>query len=313
MANNEMGSALKTMSSLMRTQLGLIVLGLGFLLLPSMDWWYDPHHPWREMIAHLVRDVGISFLVAVIVTYLIELERDIRDQLHLRSDTVRSEMSERLTPKVWDGLDNILQEKKVIRENVDISLHFDHVEQPTALSTLKVEYRYDLRSIVARPTEVSVEHELDYQFRDDAAGLPCFESIAIDAAACGQPDSLYEGDRLPEVVRNGHFRQELHLPARDHPPVVVSTIRRELVHIPGSYNLYVPDFCKGVRLQVRDCPANIAVDVIVRPQGSGRLLKRLGNAWSYDSLMLPGQGLEMKFTVAAQAPQPAKIHGAAAT
>jgi hypothetical protein len=211
MAKNGMELVAEKSRRIVHAQITLVVLGIVLLAVSAIPWWSQADRRSLEILAHLLRDIGIAFLISIIVTYLIELERDLRRLVNAKSDTVNAEMAERFTSKIWNGLNDILQEKKAIRENVDISLHLlGGIE--SSPSVLELEYRYDLHSIVARSATIRVEHELDYQLSDQNADLPRFERILIDASGCGQGDFLFEADKLKAVVREGRFLQDLQLP-----------------------------------------------------------------------------------------------------
>jgi hypothetical protein len=66
------------------------------------------------------------------------------------------------------------------------------------------------------------------------------------------------------------------------------------VNFPGAYNLYTPEFMKGVSITVVACPPDVNVEVFVRPLGKGQLLNKADDTWSCDDLLMPGQGIEMK-------------------
>src|SRR5205823_161627 len=82
---------------------------------------------------------------------------------------------------------------------------------------------------------------------------------------------------------------------RDNESVFVRTERREIVHVPGSYNFYTPEFMKGLRLCILGCPPSVRLEVWVRPHGGAAALKDKDHTWSYDQIIFPGQGIEIKF------------------
>jgi hypothetical protein len=56
---------------------------------------------------------------------------------------------------------------------------------------------------------------------------------------------------------------------------------------------------KDVSLTFVGCPADVNVEVFVRPQGKGQLLTKIGDTWSCGHLLMPGQGIEVKMMQAA--------------
>jgi hypothetical protein len=85
------------------------------------------------------------------------------------------------------------------------------------------------------------------------------------------------------------------LPKRGGQAVWLMTRRRNIVHAPGSYNLYMTDYTKGLHLTIEKPLDNIDVEVQVRPNGRQQDLQRAGNDWFTDGLILPGQAVEIKF------------------
>jgi hypothetical protein len=130
-----------------------------------------------------------------------------------------------------------------------------------------------------------VEHELDYQYRGLIGGLPRFTPCTLDAIREQKQSSVEGGKvsfRVPLTGRGGH-------------PIRVQINRQELVPMPGSYNLYTPEFIKGLTVVVAESMPEVEVEVTVRPQGPEESLRRIGNTWFTEQLILPGQGLEVKF------------------
>jgi hypothetical protein len=55
------------------------------------------------------------------------------------------------------------------------------------------------------------------------------------------------------------------------------------------------EYTKNLILQLDHPAEGFDVEVKVRPEGVGQTLVRTGNTWRCDSLILPGQGVEIKF------------------
>jgi hypothetical protein len=69
-----------------------------------------------------------------------------------------------------------------------------------------------------------------------------------------------------------------------------------VVQAPGSYNLYMTDYTHGLRVRMDDTPNDVRIEVKVRPEGEAQVLKKTGtDEWVCESLILPGQGIEIKF------------------
>lgn len=156
-----------------------------------------------------------------------------------------------------------------------------------------LQFEYELFGLQTTLVSTAVQHELDYQFQNERKNLPRFERLVIEKP--GEQAQVFEGDALHAIVKDGAIRYPVSLAGRDARPVRIRTDRWEITHAPGSYNLYMQEITKGLRIQVDECPPNVAIDVRVRPQERTDTLKPAANTWVYDDLILPGQGVEIKF------------------
>ena len=87
---------------------------------------------------------------------------------------------------------------------------------------------------------------------------------------------------------------DLKLDSRSGKAVRVLTERLELTYTPGSYNLYMMELTKGVRLHIEELPPDIKLEVKFR--GKEKDIKKAGRmTWTYDDLILPGQRIEIMF------------------
>jgi len=55
------------------------------------------------------------------------------------------------------------------------------------------------------------------------------------------------------------------------------------------------EFTKSLTLQIDETLEDVDVEVRVRPEGSGQIVEKGGKYWVCESLLLPGQGVEIKF------------------
>lgn len=86
----------------------------------------------------------------------------------------------------------------------------------------------------------------------------------------------------------------------------ITTVRSEVVPTPGSYNLYMTDYAQGLRVLIEQALSDLSIEVKIRPEGEAQNLKKIGKAtWVSDSLILPGQGVEIKFKDG-RSPSPAR-------
>jgi hypothetical protein len=254
------------------------------------------HSRWREdlfpFFSDIIRDLGIALIVSSAVAVFIEIYRFVGHELGAMREVLDLVMSDKITPEVWLEVRELIENKKTIRKAVHIRVELSEVQElcQRHLSMLAVEYSYELYGLGKKPAKAMVAHELDYQFGGIWGTLPCFTGFNIDdGSATPAADDLNEANKTGKIVR------DVWLSDREGSPIRVWLKRHELVPVPGSYNLYIPDFAKDLTVVVADVPKGVRVEVWIRPQGTGEELRQVGNMWHSDELMLPGQGIEIKF------------------
>ncbi len=276
--------------------IGCLILGLILLVVCS-----PASIRGEASIKHFARDLGhdlgIALCVSFVVAGLFEVYRSVRHQMESMKDVIDFVMGDQITPEVWLELKEIIDAKSVIRRDVRLRLEVER--HPTLLPhevILKVEHQYDLSALLNKHSKYIIRHELDYQLENRDLKLPCWDSVVID------PDTRRTRKDKIDLLADC-LSVEVSLPPRWHEEsVFVQIHRRELLHLPGSYNLYIPEFMKGLHLNVVGCPPEFRVEVIVRPEGGGRSLPNEDDTWSYDRLIFPGQGIEVKFVRADSSP-----------
>lgn len=278
---------------------GLIVLvcGSGILVYLAFEKFSG-----RELLFELQRDIGIALAVAGLVALLFEIYHHVTHQMRTTRDVIDAVMGEKITPEVWDEVNVLIERRKIIRRDVRIRLSLNYPDRGLQNNEgiLRVEHDYNVESLSRRPVPVSIDHELDYQFRNETLQLPRFEYVEINPP--GPELITFSSERLKEVCPGGRF-QSKNLPTklllRPEEKIHVRLQRLELVNVPGAYNLYCPEFTKGLQIYFGECPASVEIQVWVRPLGEplGESLdiKKGEKSFSCESLLLPGQGIEIKF------------------
>ncbi|MEN6537296.1 MAG: hypothetical protein ABFD89_26825 [Bryobacteraceae bacterium] len=269
---------------------GLSVLFLGSVMLFSLSL---VRFDGRSIAWEFFRDIGIALSVAGVMACLFEVYHHMTSERRTMRDVIDTVMGDKVTPEVWAEVKELMERRNIIRKNVEIRLSLASDRRLTGnQACLTVEHDYDMHGLTCDHAEVRIEHHLDYQLRDEALNLPRFEYVEINPPG----PSLYRvcGEEFRERYPDGKFCYSVTVEPRDGRPVHVHSKRSELVYIPGSYNLYSPEFSKGLRV-FSECPADVDVEVWVRPLGEGSDIKRGTNTWTCDQLLLPGQGVEIKF------------------
>jgi hypothetical protein len=265
-------------------------IGIILLFLAHSKW----HENWFPFFPDILRDLGIAMVVSSIIAVLIEIYRYAHHRFGAMREMFDLVMSERITPEVWLELKELIELKDVIRRNAHIRLSLERVDDvPVDFMQLSVEYGYELHGLRRKAKRVTIHHELDYQFAGAERTLPYFTNFTVDDGDKGTAVQTPAG--LAELNKAGEITRTVWVPERGGRPVHVWIERREIVPVPGSYNLYTTEFMKGLTIIISGIPANIRAEVWIRPQGPGEELRQVGTTWYSDQLILPGQGIEAKF------------------
>ena len=242
------------------------------------------------LLPDLFHDFGIAFLVSAAVGALFELYRSNRHQMESMKDVIDFAMGDRLTGEIWQEVQELLEAKAVIRRSTRLRLQFENVDGINRHEALlRVDHEYDLYCLRPKSLKHTIAHELDYQLRNQELRLPRWEAVVVE------PEEAKSNDDAPDLGKP-RIEVEVTLASRqEQQSVYVRTERLELVNVPGSYNFYTPEFTKGLRLSIVACPTDVRVEVWVRPHGGATALPEQGHTWSYDQLIFPGQGIEVKF------------------
>jgi hypothetical protein len=273
-----------------------VVGAVGFILLVFSDRsMLSATWDWKSLFRDLARDLGLAFIVSSIVAGLFEIYRSQNHTFDGMKAVIDATLGEQISPEGWLELKELIAAKECIRRRARIRLEFTpdtrlHSHQ----RKLSVEYDYELHALTSKTTQVGVTRELDYQLRNAKLNLPQFTQIVTR----GSKARVYATEDLKKFSAEGRFSAQLALSLRNGEPCTVRTRRSEIVNFPGSYNLYTPEFMKGVSITVVNCPPEFNIDVLVRPLGKGQLLNKADNTWSCDHLLMPGQGIEVKMQLA---------------
>src|SRR5439155_10968661 len=102
----------------------------------------------RSPILHLMRDVGIALIVAVVVTGVFELYERTRQTEASIERQVDARMGDQLTPKVWNDVKVQILDKHLLRRNAEMRVSFEKPKELLACQQLAhVEFAYDLYNI----------------------------------------------------------------------------------------------------------------------------------------------------------------------
>lgn len=248
----------------------------------------------HSLAHHIIRDIGIAFLVAVIVAAIYELHARSRFDIETMTGVFNTVMQDVVRPDIWSEVKAQVIEKVMIREDVNIKFEIlnkaelqktePNLQLPSGAAVLWMKFEYDLYSLRSGKWKgVPLSHSLDDHIPH--GNLPCFTKIVIG-------DKSYPTHN----VEKGEFTTGVDLEPKGGHPIHVITERREIAYLPGSYNLTMWELTKGITLSLSGAlPDGIEVSVNIRPHTEKALLELHSDLEFKNILLLPGQGIEFRF------------------
>jgi hypothetical protein len=257
-----------------------VCFGLAYYLDGKSHFWHD-----------MARDIGIAFVVALVVTVIYEVYARRRYERTKFMSALQLVMDEVIHPRVWEAVRNQIIERTVIRENNQITLSLEEIaELEKSQMVLCVDYNYELRSLRSRSVSFEVQHYLDDHIQCVKSDLPRFERVEIG-------EENYSDNNLKEKTKSGVFSVTLPLESRDKGSLPVRTRRKEIIYVPGSYNLVMNELCTGVRINLDGIPTGI-IAYVRGPNATDPVPLNVGRTVHdfQGKILLPGQGFEFRFT-----------------
>lgn len=267
----------------------LAVVGTALLLVAH-------NNPRRLLLHDLTHDIGIAFIVSSLVTIVYETYARTRFDLAKISALLDTVYGSGIPPRVWERIKETLLKREVMRKNAVIHLGVlrDGNVGPHNL-VLDVDLAYDLASLQSKAVEYLVVHGLDEHIT--AHNLPRFmyASIGSRSEVITDSRSWSTTDELLSVANGSLSLKVLLRPNSEDAAVPLRIRRREVRECPGSYYLIMTEVTDGVTVYLDECPADVDVEVAIRPSEAFRHLKS-GDLVLVEDPLLPGHGLEFKFT-----------------
>lgn len=257
---------------------------------------------WRERVNHegfrsvLMRDLGIAFIVAVLLTVVIE--RYARNRLadELRSGIVEATFQRLIHPKVFDQVRHHVMNADLLKENWQIEMV---VSDDPEISRVYPDFyvsktllRYTLRNISGKEITHPFEVELDRDVTgpDGVTSLPKFESITVGA-------NKYEGEELEKRLEADGSLFSCKCTIGETPVQIVAMLR-EIIRVPDTITWSTMQCADGAKFSI-DVSAvkgrGIAFEVTPNhPQRDGLKTLVKGRSWEFPVAMLPWQGFEIR-------------------
>jgi hypothetical protein len=274
----------------------LTAAGIGFLW-GSVK--LDEHGVWH----HLIRDVGIAFLVSALVTGSYEGYLRQKVDLEKLESVLRTVAGSSIPVTVWQQIQLSLLARKVIRRQMRLKVAIIRSKAVPALCELEYTLGYQLVSLSKEHTlPYRIEHVLDAHLATEGVQKPIFRSFKIGSETYGidngTPDKADE--KLTVTGERLHYDAEL-APVRDAMAngagIGVSVTRNEVRNAPGSYMLIMSELTDGVTIELTEVSPDLAISVLVWPEdfaAAGPKPLAKGESIPVNQVLLPGHTLELR-------------------
>jgi hypothetical protein len=280
--------------------LALIAAGIGFL-------WGSTHIDEHSVWHHLVRDVGIAFLVSALVTASYEGYLRQKVDLEKLESVLRTVAGSNIPGTVWQRIQLGLLARKVIRRAMRLKVAINRSQKVPTLCELEYVFSYRLVSLSKEHSlPYRIEHVLDAHLATAGVQKPVFRSFKIGETtygigADGTPDNAdsklkIEGDRLEYETDLAPVADAMATGAG----VSVSVTRNEVRSAPGSYMLIMSELTDEVTIELTDVSPDLAITVLVWPEdfaaGGPKPLAK-GESITVNHVLLPGHTIELRIGV----------------
>lgn len=267
----------------------------------------------RELWKEIVRDIGIAFLVAAIVSMVYEWSTRSAAEHEKMSCVLTTLMSSYVTEAVWNEVNAGVFKKTVRRENAEVKLRLQRqgvlpngqtITLPEHQAVLWMEYSYDLYGMATGSPRLEVQHSVDYYMWNEQMNMPRFERVVIIKHFPKEEEIRYEGVGLQKIDKGrgtirlaGETGIDLPPPEKQS-PVRIITERYEIVNLPGFHGIILPELTTGtIKVSIEGTLPD-GIEPIVSTGRSEHDFKRPDNNqynWIFDGTMLPGQTILLIF------------------
>jgi uncharacterized membrane protein (DUF485 family) len=289
-----------------RDFLGYIIAIVGAVVFLTAAWFAEGHSFWRDIL----RDVGIAFLVAIIVSAIYEVFARSHYDEKVREGKVHAVLEEIVHKDIWGEVRRQVIEKDMIREKAKIKMKLqrkpDLFGENSSQVLLWVDFSYELNGLRSKTRRVTLGHNLDNHIKRSELGLPRFEDIVIGKTvydcrnvaqtgkSAGTQKVNIKGATLD--LSKGTFRKEIYLRPREAKGVAVETRRQEITYVPGSYNLTMGEMTQGISIHLLELPFDIVAEVNIVPHTNDPVHLHVAEPYVRENLLLlPGQTIEFRF------------------
>ena len=257
---------------------------------------------WQEQLWHetlpsiVVRDIGIAMVVAVLLTFGIELYARKQLQDDVVTSVVEAAFGRLISPALFEEMRWNVLGAELLKETwaFDMTVYSD----PFVAKTHPNHYvsntvqTYTLRNLTNR----EIEHGFEIAVDEDVSGeeadkkpLPRFERIMIGDVEY-TPDNP---DQASHFTRNGHlFSLPLKIGAS---PMSVAVILKEIIKVPDTFVWSTRMCTNGARIRIQVVgTSGVGFDVTALHPDRGRLVETVAGTWDFSGGILPWQGFQIR-------------------
>ena len=137
----------------------------------------------------ILRDTGIAFIVAAVVTVVYEANtRSVKEHSDM-VNVLNSIMESGITRDVWGEVQGKILTRNLLRRGAKVDLQLlrevrlpdgRRIVMPPHQLVMKMTYEYDLYALKSAQAKAKIWHALDWQMYDKATDLPMFLSIKVE-------------------------------------------------------------------------------------------------------------------------------------
>jgi hypothetical protein len=273
---------------------------------------------WREII----RDMGISFIVAGTVSCIYEWSTRASEDKHKMTSLLRTVMGSFVPDDVWNEVNNEVFHRMVVRCNMSIKIKLyahgvdfqgNKCKLPGTQMMLESKARYELHGLSRGSCTVDITHYLDEHMRIKEMNLPRFTKVIVQEPGCNKPREYKTNEEIQSIynaelgcihLSGGHGVRLF--PINEDRPAILVVERLEIVNSPGVYTVVMPEMVmRGkevnrpvIDIKLEECELdNLIVSVQTWSQTPNRDFQSIeeNKHWKFEGLMLPGQGFSIVF------------------
>jgi hypothetical protein len=256
------------------------------------------YHEWKTLLgepwAEIVRDLGIAFCISALIAVMIEIGLARK----LSSNVLDATMRRIVPPEVWEEIRQHIISQPITRERFVLTMSIpQHKDGEECVSHTTLQY-----DTVGWQDALTfdIEHELDVHRNPQGTGPKADRFKVIQKGNPGSSEYVnYVGDKLNNILSENGLVLKLPVEFKHHKDKVpIKIVFHEALHAPDIVNWWMSAATVEPEFVVDDLPSNLNV-VIQAHHPKPTLLTPMPSSnrhWKFHGVMLPGQGVEFRFS-----------------